>query len=70
MRILFTTVSIDEYTSDVELSTIERYRTTLLARPWIVGVRNASSPRRHPPRTRVVLALPARPSHRFVRSTS
>jgi hypothetical protein len=44
MRILFTTVSIDDYTSDVELSTIERYRTTLLATMDQSGVRNASSP--------------------------
>jgi hypothetical protein len=40
MRILFTTVSIDEYTSEVELSTIERYRTTLLATMDQSGVRN------------------------------
>ena len=44
MRILFTTVSIDDYTSDVELSTIERYRTTLLATMDQSGVRNAATP--------------------------
>lgn len=44
MRILFTTVSIDEYTSDIELSAIERYRTTLLATMDQSGVRNASTP--------------------------
>jgi Cdc6-like AAA superfamily ATPase len=43
MRILFTTVSNDEYTSDVELSTIERYRTTLLATMDQSGVRNSST---------------------------
>ncbi|MEO8692057.1 MAG: AAA family ATPase [Acidimicrobiales bacterium] len=43
MRILFTTVSIDDYTSDVELSTIERYRTTLLATMDQSGVRNSST---------------------------
>ena len=40
MRILFTTVSIDEYTSEVELSTIERFRTTLVATMDQSGVRN------------------------------
>jgi Cdc6-like AAA superfamily ATPase len=43
IRILFTTVSIDEYTSEVELSTIERYRTTLLATMNQAGVRNTSA---------------------------
>ena len=43
MRILFTTASIDDYTSEVELATIERYRTTLLATMDQSGVRNTSS---------------------------
>ena len=43
MRILFTTVSLDDYTSEVELSTIERYRTTLLATMDQSGVRNATT---------------------------
>ena len=44
MRILFTTVSIDDYTSEVELSTIARFRTTLLATMDQSGVRQASTP--------------------------
>ena len=44
MRILFTTVSIDEYTSEIELATIERYRTTLLATMDQSGVRGAATP--------------------------
>jgi SpoVK/Ycf46/Vps4 family AAA+-type ATPase len=43
MRVLFTTVSLDEYTSEAELSTIERYRTTLLATMDQSGVRSRST---------------------------
>ena len=43
MRVLFTTVSIDDYTSETELSTIERYRTTLLAAADRSGVRDTPS---------------------------
>jgi Cdc6-like AAA superfamily ATPase len=41
MRLLFSTVAIDEYTSEVELSAIERYRSTLLATMDRAGVRTA-----------------------------
>ena len=43
MRVLFTTVSIDEYTSEAELTAIERYRTRLLAAADQSGVRNTPS---------------------------
>ena len=43
MRVLFTTVSIDDYTSETELSAIERYRTTLLAAADQSGVRDTPS---------------------------
>jgi Cdc6-like AAA superfamily ATPase len=48
MPVLFTTVSLDEYTSEIELLAIERYRTTLLAAIGQAGLLNSASPAGQP----------------------
>jgi Cdc6-like AAA superfamily ATPase len=43
MRVLFTTVSIDDYTAEAELKSIERFRTALLEATDRAGVRDTTS---------------------------